>query len=119
MFRSDSRDVRYLNKIRQAIGRETTRLPWFYEITFRCNAARNYNRNRAIRRFIGGFHAHDEAVLRSRSAADTKVLQTSWDVAGSVTARIKQDGDGAGNYPRYPTGVDAADTKISVVQGKR
>lgn len=57
MFRNDSRDVRYLNRIHQAMGRPAIPLPLLYEIPFRLNAARNYSSSRAMRRFMSAVHA--------------------------------------------------------------
>jgi hypothetical protein len=56
MFRNDSRDVRYLNKIRQALGRPVTPVPLLYEIPFRLNAARNYSGSQAMWRFMSAVH---------------------------------------------------------------
>jgi lipopolysaccharide biosynthesis glycosyltransferase len=54
LFRSDSRDVRHLNRIRQAMGKTTTPLPFMYEILFHLNAARKYRSDSPMRRFLSG-----------------------------------------------------------------
>jgi hypothetical protein len=63
LFRNDSRDVRYLNRIRQAMGRTTTPLPFLYEILFHLNVARKYWSGSEMRRFLSGglAHSHSES----------------------------------------------------------
>jgi hypothetical protein len=56
-LRNDSRDVRYLNEIRQAAGLSQTVLPAWYEILFRFNVIRKYRGDAPIRRFLGAIEA--------------------------------------------------------------
>ncbi len=52
LFRNDSKDVSFLNKIRQAMGMPTTPFPFVYELTYQLNAARKYRNDAPMRRFI-------------------------------------------------------------------
>ena len=75
IFRNDSRDVRYLNKIRQALGRPTTRLPQLlYEIPFRLNAVRNYSGNQVMRRFMRASHAQGLPAAAIANQAGRRLL---------------------------------------------
>ena len=52
LFRNDSKDVRYLNRIRQAMGMRTTPFPFLFELPYRLNVARKYRNDVPMRRFI-------------------------------------------------------------------
>jgi lipopolysaccharide biosynthesis glycosyltransferase len=52
LFRNDGRDVRYLNKIRHAIGLPVTGYPFLYQLLFQVNAVRKYGSNALIRRLL-------------------------------------------------------------------
>jgi len=52
LFRNDGRDVRYLNRIRHAIGLPVTRYPFLYELPFQVNAVRKYRSDALIRRLL-------------------------------------------------------------------
>ena len=56
-FRNDSRDIRYLNDIRQVLGRPKTHFPMLYELMFRLNALRNYSGDLAVRRYMRAVQA--------------------------------------------------------------
>jgi lipopolysaccharide biosynthesis glycosyltransferase len=49
LFRNDSKDVRYLNRIRQAMGMPTTPFPFLFELPYRLNAARKYRNDVPMR----------------------------------------------------------------------
>lgn len=57
MFRNDSRDVRYLNLIRCALGLPRIRLPALYKLMYRLNFIRNYRNNEPMRRFMRAVEA--------------------------------------------------------------
>jgi lipopolysaccharide biosynthesis glycosyltransferase len=70
LFRNDSRDTLYLNRIRRTIGLPTTRFPLLYEFPFRLNAARKYRKNAITRRFLQVVEAQNLAAAAMRPAVD-------------------------------------------------
>jgi lipopolysaccharide biosynthesis glycosyltransferase len=72
LFRNDSRDVRYLNKIKQALGRPTARLPLLYEIPFGLNVARNYSSSQVMRRFMHAYNAERMSTRQRRESSEAR-----------------------------------------------
>ncbi len=66
-FRNDSKDVHYLNKIREAMGLPRAPLPSLYEIPFRLNAARKHRSDMLIRRLLAAVQGHNSTPFVPRT----------------------------------------------------
>ncbi len=67
LFRNDSRDVRYLNRIRDKLNLPTTGFPLLYEALFRLNVLRNYRTDLPMRRYLEAVQALYATPYRARS----------------------------------------------------